>query len=99
MTVWTDELRAEAIEAYEAAEPTAENSMDVVKKIAEDMEQSPNGVRAILSKAGVYVAKGNQFLRQQVVEQLEYLKQTLRHLLLKLLKRQEKKQMIPSSAN
>lgn len=55
---WTDELRTEAVEAYEAAEPTSENSMDVVKQIAEDMDQSPNGVRAILSKAGVYITKG-----------------------------------------
>ena len=58
MAGWTDELRAEAVEAYEAAEPTAENSMIIVKEIAEDMDQSPNGVRAILSKAGVYIAKG-----------------------------------------
>jgi hypothetical protein len=55
---WTDEQREEAIAAYEAAEPTQENSMDIVKEIAEDMDQSPNGVRAILSKAGVYIAKG-----------------------------------------
>ena len=55
---WTDEQREEAITAYEAAEPTEENSMEVVREIAEDMEQSPNGVRMILSKAGVYIAKG-----------------------------------------
>jgi len=58
MAVWTDELREEAIAAYEAAEPTSENSMEKVKEIAEDIDMSPNGVRAILSKAGVYVAKG-----------------------------------------
>lgn len=58
MAGWTDELREEAVAAYEAAEPTAENSMEIVKQIAEDMDQSPNGVRAILSKAGVYIAKG-----------------------------------------
>ena len=55
---WTDEQRAECIEAYEAAEPTADNSADIVADIAEDMGQSVNGVRAILSKAGVYIAKG-----------------------------------------
>lgn len=55
---WTDELREEAVAAYEAAKPTSENSMEIVKEIAEDMGQSPNGVRAILSKAGVYIAKG-----------------------------------------
>jgi hypothetical protein len=52
---WTDEKRAQAIELYEKAEPTAENSMEIVKSIAEELEESPNGVRTILSKAGVYV--------------------------------------------
>jgi len=55
---WTDDQRAEAIAAYEAAEPTQENSQDIVSDIAESMDQSINGVRAILSKAGVYIAKG-----------------------------------------
>jgi len=54
---WTDELKAQAVEAYEAAEPTPENSMEIVKDIAEDLDQSPNGVRMILTKAGVYVKK------------------------------------------
>jgi len=54
---WTDEKKAEVIAAYEAAEPTAETSMEVVKQIAEDFEESPNGVRMILTKAGVYVKK------------------------------------------
>lgn len=54
---WTDEKKAEVIAAYEAAEPTAENSMEIVKQIAEDFEESPNGVRMILTKAGVYVKK------------------------------------------
>lgn len=55
---WTDKEREEAVAAYEAADPTEENSMEIVREIAEDMEQSPNGVRMILSKAGVYIAKG-----------------------------------------
>lgn len=54
---WTDELRQEAIEAYEAANPTAENSMEIVAEIAENMQQSVNGVRQILSKAKVYITK------------------------------------------
>jgi hypothetical protein len=37
--------------------PTPENSMEIVKAIAEEMGQSPNGVRMILTKAGVYVKK------------------------------------------
>lgn len=54
---WTDEKKAAVIEAYESAEPTPENSMEIVKEIAEEYEESPNGVRMILTKAGVYVKK------------------------------------------
>ena len=54
---WTDETKAQAIEAYLAAEPTPENSMQIVKEIAADMGESPNGVRMILSQANKYVKK------------------------------------------
>lgn len=54
---WTDEKKEEVIAAYEAADPTPENSMEIVKQIAEEFEESPNGVRIILSQAGVYVKK------------------------------------------
>ena len=54
---WTDEKKAEAIEAYQDAEPTPETSMEIVKEIADDLGESPNGVRMILTKAGVYVKK------------------------------------------
>ena len=54
---WTDEKKAEVIAAYEAADPTPENSMEIVKEIAEEFEESPNGVRMILTKAGVYAKK------------------------------------------
>ena len=54
---WTDEKKAEVIEAYESANPTPENSMEIVKDIADEFEESPNGVRMILTKAGVYVKK------------------------------------------
>lgn len=57
MSEWTDELKAEVIERYEAAEPTPENSAEIVAEIAEDIDKTPNGVRMILSKAGVYVKK------------------------------------------
>lgn len=52
---WTDEQKQEAIDAYEEANPTPETSTEIVKAIAEEMGQSPNGVRMILTKAGVYV--------------------------------------------
>lgn len=54
---WTDEAKAQAVEMYTAEEPTPENSMEVVKEIAAELGESPNGVRMILTKAGVYVKK------------------------------------------
>ena len=54
---WTDESKAEAVEAYTDAAPTPETSMEIVKQIADDLGESPNGVRMILTKAGVYVKK------------------------------------------
>jgi predicted transcriptional regulator len=54
---WTDELKEQVAEAYLAANPTAENTMDIVKEIAQDVGKTPNGVRIILTKAGVYVKK------------------------------------------
>jgi|TARA_B110000914_G_C15365330_1_gene400567 hypothetical protein len=54
---WDDDKKAEAVKLYEAAEPTPETSMEIVKEIAEELDESPNGVRMILTKAGVYVKK------------------------------------------
>ena len=54
---WDDDSKQQAIDMYTAEEPTPENSMEIVKAIAEEMGQSPNGVRMILTKAGVYVKK------------------------------------------
>lgn len=54
---WTDELKDEVVEAYEAQNPTAENTMDIVKSLAEQFDKTPNGVRMILTKKGVYVKK------------------------------------------
>lgn len=54
---WDDDKKAQAISMYEEREPTPENSMDIVSEIAEELGESPNGVRMILSKAGVYVKK------------------------------------------
>lgn len=57
MTTWTDESKQKAIQAYKDAEPTATNSTEIVKQIAEDMELSPNAIRMVLIQAGVYVKK------------------------------------------
>lgn len=56
-STWTDELKAEVISKYEAAGPTPENSTEIIKDIAEEIEMSPNGVRMVLVQAGVYVKK------------------------------------------
>ena len=54
---WNDEKKQTAIDAYMAGEPTPENSTELIKEIAEDMQESANGVRIILVSAGVYVKK------------------------------------------
>lgn len=54
---WDDDKKAQAVAMYEESEPTPETSMEIVKDIAEDLDESPNGVRMILTKAGVYVKK------------------------------------------
>jgi hypothetical protein len=54
---WTDEQKKQAIDTYKAGNPTPDNSTELIKQIAEDMEQSPNGVRMVLVGAGVYVKK------------------------------------------
>lgn len=55
---WDDTKKAEVIERYEAAKPTPETSLEIVKELAEEYEESPNGVRMILTKAGIYIKKG-----------------------------------------
>ena len=54
---WTDESKAQAVELYTDAEATPETSMEIVKDIADELGESPNGVRMILTRAGVYVKK------------------------------------------
>lgn len=54
---WDDDKKAQAVQMYLDGEPTPENSMEIVKDIAEELEESPNGVRMILTKADVYVKK------------------------------------------
>ena len=54
---WDDQKKDLVVEMYEAESPTPETSMEVVKEIAEEVNESPNGVRMILTKAGVYVKK------------------------------------------
>jgi hypothetical protein len=57
MSDWTDELRQKVIDAYLKAEPTPENSVEIVAELAEEFDKTPNGIRMVLSKAEVYVKK------------------------------------------
>jgi hypothetical protein len=57
MAAWTPELKEQVIDMYKEAEPTAESSTEIIKDIAEQLDQSPNGVRQVLVQAGVYVKK------------------------------------------
>ena len=54
---WSDELKAQVVADYEAADPTPDNTMEIVKSLAEEYEKTPNGIRMILTRAGVYVKK------------------------------------------
>lgn len=56
---WDDTKKAKVVKMYQEANPTAETSVEIVKSIAEDVEETVNGVRMILSKAGVYISKAS----------------------------------------
>lgn len=61
-TNWTDDLKQQVISMYLDYEPTPENSMELVKRVVEDLEgegisKTVNGVRMILNKAEVYIKK------------------------------------------
>jgi len=57
MAEWSEEVKAQAVKDYEESNPTPENSTEIVKKIAEDIDMTVNGVRAVLVRAGVYIKK------------------------------------------
>lgn len=57
MSSWTPELKEQVIEDYKAADPTPENSTEIIKDIADKISMSPNGVRMVLVQAEVYVKK------------------------------------------
>lgn len=54
---WTPETKAKAVELYQEGNPTPANSTELCKQIAEELGESANGVRMVLSQAGVYVKK------------------------------------------
>ncbi len=54
---WTEEQKTDLIAKYLAANPTPDTSIEIIKELSEEFEQSANGCRMILVKAEVYVAK------------------------------------------
>jgi len=54
---WTDELRQKAVELYEEGNPTEENTLEVLKSVADTIGKTVNGTRMILIAGGVYIAK------------------------------------------
>ncbi len=56
-TTWTPEIKQQVIDKYIEAEPTAENTIEIIQGIADELKQSVNGIRMILIQAGVYVKK------------------------------------------
>lgn len=57
MGQWTPELREKVVKMYTEAGPTPETSTEIIKDIADEIEESPNGVRMVLIQAKVYVKK------------------------------------------
>lgn len=57
---WTDEQKEQAKQMYLDGNPTPDNSVELVKQIADELEQSPNGVRMLLTQAGIYVKKDDK---------------------------------------
>jgi transposase-like protein len=57
MAVWTEELKKRAVQMYLDGEPTPESSTELIKDIAEELDQSANGVRQVLVQEKVYVKK------------------------------------------
>ena len=57
MSTWTPELKEKVKEMYLEGNPTPENSTELCKQIADEIDQSANGVRMVLSQLGVYVKK------------------------------------------
>jgi hypothetical protein len=47
---WTDESKAKAVSMYESQDPTPETSMEIVKDIAEELDESPTSKKPLLQK-------------------------------------------------
>ena len=64
-TIFTEELKEEVILEYKsrmaefAPEDQPLHTLDVVKELAAEYDSSANGIRMLLSKAGVYIKKAD----------------------------------------
>ena len=82
---WNDENRKQVIDDYVNAKPTPETSSEVVKEIADGLGITSNAVRAILSRAEVYVKKdpakkaesGNGAKRVSKADEIQRLKDVI----------------------
>ena len=54
---WEQEKKDAVVAGYLERNPTPETSVEIVKDLADEYDESPNGVRMVLSKAEVYVKK------------------------------------------
>ena len=68
---WDDDKKAQAVTMYEEQEPTPETSMEIVKAIAEDLEESPNGVVSVRSRGDRSHVRAFAFSSTNVSDALE----------------------------
>jgi len=54
---WTEERKQLAVDRYLELDPTEVTSTELVKAVADELGESPNGVRQVLIQAKVYVKK------------------------------------------
>lgn len=54
---WTPELKEQVKQMYLDGNPTPENSAELLKEIADEVDQTANGVRMVLMQQKVYVKK------------------------------------------
>lgn len=54
---WTEERKQLAVDRYLELDPTEATSTELVKAVADELGESPNGVRQVLIQAKVYVKK------------------------------------------
>ena len=54
---WTPEFTEKLVAQYVESEPTEDTTTEIIKKMAEEHEVSPNGLRTKLVQADVYIKK------------------------------------------